>query len=119
QATLVPYLAAGLCVERSPVQDQLRVRAGRNGFDHLAVDQQPYYTRCGREVAIADEFRAPAGREFLICRRQRALLRAFPTRARPFALLVHLPFEALAVDRQTTLARHFFLLVQCQAVGVV
>ena len=45
--------------------------------------------------------------------------RALPTGAGALALLLHLGFEAFAIDGEAELARHLFLLVERQAVGVV
>ena len=61
----------------------------------------------------------PLLQQLLIGRSHRCLFCAFPTGARAIALLLHLGFETFAVDGEAALARHVFLLVERQAVGVV
>ena len=73
----------------------------------------------GFEVVVAEELRAALLEQLLVGRRDCALLGALPTGAGALALLVHLGFEALAVDGEAALARHLLLLVERQAVGVV
>ena len=57
--------------------------------------------------------------QLLVNGRDRRLLAAFPTGASAFPLALHLGVEAFAVDLQTELARHLFLLIEREAEGVV
>src|SRR5579871_1261281 len=58
-------------------------------------------------------------RQRLIDRVYLRLVGALPARARTGALLFHLIFETFAVDGEAGFARHLFLLVESQAVGIV
>ena len=57
--------------------------------------------------------------QLLVNGRDRGLVPAFPTGASPLALPLHLGVEAGAIDLQTELARHLFLLVDREAERVV
>ena len=71
------------------------------------------------QIAVSQEFRAALLEQFLIGRHHRALFRPLPTGARTVALDLHLMVETFAVNGETALASHIFLLVEREPVGVV
>src|SRR5207247_8041599 len=72
-------------------------------FRSLAIHQQADHSRSGFELAVAQKLRAPARRELLIGGRDRAFLRAFPTGAGAFPLLVHFALEARSEEHTSEL----------------
>ena len=119
ESALIAHLAAGFGVERRLVEHQLGARAGLDALHQLLIDQQADHAGVRFQMRRSRRTSCGLFRAALIGRRDHALLGALPTRARALALLLHLALEAFAIDGQAALARHLFLLVERQAVGVV
>ncbi len=112
-------LAAGFGVERRLIENQFGFDAGGNLVGKFLILQQAAHGGDRVELVVAEEFRAAAFEQLSISRRDGALFAALPAGAGAHPLKIHLGIEALAVDCDTALASHVFLLVEREAVGVV
>ncbi len=113
----VTGLTAGLGIEGSAVRDHFHLAAGLRSGSLLLVHHHQQHLRLGRQQVVAHKVRLePAGRQALV-----GVADAGEGRHRaglgPLAL--HLPVEAVHVERQAFVAHHVPYDVRRKAVGVV